>query len=374
MSVNRAKTKSKTWEVRIRDRNGRQIDRRFKTKAAAERWKRETLTDIARGEWCDPRSGKETLTSCADAWLAAQVHLKPSTRACYVATLRTHVLPPLGNRTVVSLTSGQAQEWVSRLSAERSPATVRKAHRVLSLVLDLAVRDLKVTRNVAAQVNLPRATSRKRRYLTHQQVDALVQGLDRRNTLVILVLAYCGLRWGEMAALKVGSVDLMRRRLSVDASVTEVRGRQVWGLPKDHERRSVPFPRFLVDALIAHCAGRPPEALLFPSAAATPLRVRNFRRDVFDRAAESIGLGGLVPHELRHTAASLAISAGASVKAVQGMLGHASAAMTLDTYADLFPDDLDRVAEALDEARASALPESGAGLLRDFSQIVSIAK
>lgn len=62
----------------------------------------------------------------------------------------------------------------------------------------------------------------------------------------------------------------------------------------------------------------------------------------------------MTPHDLRHTAASLAISAGANVKAVQRMLGHASAAMTLDTYADLFDDDLDNVADALDRAAESA--------------------
>ncbi len=58
----------------------------------------------------------------------------------------------------------------------------------------------------------------------------------------------------------------------------------------------------------------------------------------------------MTPHDLRHTAASLAVSAGANVKAVQRMLGHASATMTLDTYADLFDDDLDAVAERLDVA------------------------
>lgn len=84
------------------------------------------------------------------------------------------------------------------------------------------------------------------------------------------------------------------------------------------------------------------------------LRNRVFRRAAFDRAARTIGAEGLVPQELRHTAASLAISAGANVKAVQRMLGPASAAMTLDTYADLFDDDLDAVAERLDVAyRAS---------------------
>jgi integrase len=81
------------------------------------------------------------------------------------------------------------------------------------------------------------------------------------------------------------------------------------------------------------------------------LRNNNFRRRVFDRAAEAVGLFGLTPHELRHTAASLAVAEGANVKAVQRMLGHASAAMTPDVYADLFEDALDAVADRLDEAR-----------------------
>jgi len=67
-------------------------------------------------------------------------------------------------------------------------------------------------------------------------------------------------------------------------------------------------------------------------------------------AAVKAGLDGLTPHELRHTAASLAISSGANVKAVQRMLGHASAAMTLDVYAGLFDDDLDGLADRMDEA------------------------
>ncbi|WP_308159605.1 MULTISPECIES: tyrosine-type recombinase/integrase [Micromonospora] len=86
--------------------------------------------------------------------------------------------------------------------------------------------------------------------------------------------------------------------------------------------------------------------------------LNNFRRRVFDRPAESIGLAGLTPHELRHTAVSLAVAEGASVKAVQRMLGHASAAMTLDVYADLFEDDLDQVADRLDRAAGRAAADS----------------
>ena len=83
------------------------------------------------------------------------------------------------------------------------------------------------------------------------------------------------------------------------------------------------------------------------------LRLRNWRREVFDPAARAAGLDGITPHDLRHTAASLAIAARANIKAVQRVLGHQSAAMTLDVYSGLFEDDLDHVAERLNE-RAQA--------------------
>ncbi len=90
------------------------------------------------------------------------------------------------------------------------------------------------------------------------------------------------------------------------------------------------------------------------------LRVRVFRRAAFDRAAAAIQLEGLHPHELRHTAASLAIASGANVKVVQQMLGHKSATMTLDLYGHLFGDQLDEVAERMDAAATVAR-----GLLAD---------
>jgi integrase len=94
--------------------------------------------------------------------------------------------------------------------------------------------------------------------------------------------------------------------------------------------------------------GKSADALVFTTWRGRPLRNLNFRRDVFDRAAENAGLAGLTPHELRHTAASLAVAAGAKVKSVQAMLGHALAAMTVDVYAGLFDDDLDGVADRMD--------------------------
>jgi len=149
----------------------------------------------------------------------------------------------------------------------------------------------------------------------------------------------------------------MRRRIEVAESVVDVNGKLVFGSPKSHQARSVPVPRFLVDDLASHLAGKTASELVFGSPSGAVLRVQSFRRRSFDRAATDLGLTGLVPHELRHTAASLAIASGANVKGVQSMLGHASATLTLDRYGHLFGDELDAVAERLDAAyRAPRVP------------------
>jgi integrase len=121
--------------------------------------------------------------------------------------------------------------------------------------------------------------------------------------------------------------------------------------PKDYEHRSIPIPGFLCPHLAEQLVGRgPDESVFYGQRTGTWLRNHVFRLGWFDDAAEAVGLPGLTPHEMRHTAASLAVSAGANVKAVQRMLGHAKASVTLDVYADLFDEDLDRVAVSLNKA------------------------
>ena len=114
------------------------------------------------------------------------------------------------------------------------------------------------------------------------------------------------------------------------------------------------MPKFLVEMVAAHVAGQDVDDLIFTSPRGGPLRNRNERGRWFDQAAESIGVPELTPHGLRHTAASMAISAGASVLSVQRMLGHSSATVTLDVYSSLFEDDLDEVAERLDRMHDAA--------------------
>jgi integrase len=346
------------WRARYRDASGKEHARHFDRKVDGERWLASVRTALARGEWVDPALSQVTVGDWAARWLEDQVQLKPSTRYRYASLLRSQILPVWERVPLSAVAHADVGEWVRRMSqAGLAPSTIRQAHRVFSLLLSLAVRDGRLTRNVTAGVRLPRVGRAEKVFLTHSQVERLA-GAAGPHGLIIRVLAYTGLRWGELAALRVRRVDLVRRRLLVAESVTEVNGRAVFGSPKSHQRRSVPLPRFLVAPLAVHMAGRSGDDLVFPSPGGEVLRNNNFRRRVFDRAAESVGLAGLTPHELRHTAASLAIAEGANVKAVQRMLGHASAAMTLDVYADLFEDDLDQVADRLDRAATRAAADS----------------
>ena len=149
-------------------------------------------------------------------------------------------------------------------------------------------------------------------------------------------------------------LDFVRGRLYVHTTMVEVDGYMEDSSPKDYEERSIPVPEFILEQLSIHVEDKNPADHVFVSSkSGSVLRNRTFRRGWFNAAAEEIGLPGLTPHELRHTCASLAVSAGANVKAPQRMLGHSSAKETLDTYSDLLDEDLDSVAVALNATGAA---------------------
>jgi len=364
------------FRARYRDVTGREHARHFDRRKDAEAWVASVKVSQVRGEWVDPARAKVTVQDWAAQWLAGQVQLKVSTHRRYRGLLEIQVLPTWAQVQIGSVAHADVAQWVQRMGAAGlSASTVRQAHRVFSLVLDLAVMDGRLARNPAKGVRLPRVVSKDKRFLSHEEVARLAAECGSRG-VVVRVLAYTGLRWGELAALRVGRVELERRRLLVAESVTEVDGTSVFGTPKTHQRRTVPLPGFLGDDLRALVEGRSPDELVFMSPGGGVLRVGNFRRDVFDRAAVRAGVKGVTPHGLRHTAASLAIGEGANVKLVQRMLGHASAAMTLDVYADLFDSDHGDLADRLDAAvrlRADAEAARLAGVLGPFADSLRTA-
>lgn len=370
-----ASTGATSWQVKYRTPDGAARSRTFRLKRDADRFAREVESSKDAGLFVDPRRSEVTVGDWAARWLDDKANLTPATRERYRGVIASHVVPRWGAVQLGAVRHEDVQEWLNGL--DLAPASVRKVHRVLSQALDYAVKAGRLTRNVARGVSLPRVQPAEKRYLTHEQVAELADAVGPRWRVLVLFLAYTGLRWGEVAALRVSRLDLLRRRVIVAESVTPVAGVLTFGAPKTHERREVPLPRFLARELEALITGKGPDSFVFVGPRGAPLRARAFQTGVLSPAAEELGLcrpklgedgrpaldavgrpvfvGHFHPHEFRHTAASLAIASGADVKVVQQMLGHKSATMTLDQYGHLFPDRLDVIADALESARALAL-------------------
>jgi integrase len=346
------------YRVRYRTPDNRQTDKRgFTSKRDAERFRNKVEVDKMLGEYVAPSHARVTVGELGPAWLDRQRgHLKPSGYGPMETAWRLRIQPRWGHVALGDIRPTAVQQWISDLGrgtpdAEPVGASVMKrTHHVLSGILADAVRDNLIARNPAAGVKLPRPTRKRPVYLTHQQVAALAAASGEYEGLVLL-LAYTGLRWGEAVGLRIGDLDMLRRRASISENAVQSGSQIFVGTPKAHKQRTVPLPEFLLTYLARQCEGRGRDDLLFPGDDGKHLRRPHPESGWFAKAVAESKIPRTTPHDLRHTAASLAVSAGANVKAVQKMLGHASAAMTLDIYADLFDDDLEAVATALDQAR-----------------------
>jgi integrase len=373
-----ATREGRRYRVRYRTPEHNQTSKRgFRTKREAELFLSTVEVSIARGEFIDPASARATVGELGVEWLAAkEAALKPSSYRALADAWRVYVEPRWGGVRVSTIQHSSVVAWVTQLSAgtaesarrassrtggqaarPKSATVVIRAYGVLSAVLEVAVRDRRIPHNPAKGVDLPRKKRKAHRYLTHAEVERLASAAGGERGAVVRVAAYTGLRWGELTALRVRDVDTLRRRLAVNENAVRVGAEVHVGSPKTHELRSVGFPDFLVLPLAKLCEGKTRDALVFGGGLEYLQRPRTSggSRSWFVRALDDAGLERMTIHDLRHTAASLAIASGANVKAVQRMLGHASAAMTLDVYADLFDDDVDVVSAALDRARSEAI-------------------
>jgi integrase len=349
------------WRVRWVDSTGAERTKSFQRKPDAQAYLNGLTADVQRGEYVDPRRSAETFGSVAEQWFATKQHRKPKTVAGYRSLLDTVVLPTWADVSLKRIDYESYSTWLGGLSVDGgqrgtglSASRITQAHQLVGAVLKYAQRSGRVAKNVALEIkrdeDLPEQSERERRYLTHAELLMLAHAADRFETLT-LVLGYCGLRFGEAVALRRKHVG--ERVLTVRSSATAVTGKGiVESTTKTKRDRHVPVPEFVWKKLEAVLPADP-NALVFPSRKGGFLPLGEYRW-AFDNACAEVGIDGLVPHGLRHTTASLAISAGANVKVVQRLLGHATAAMTLDRYGHLLDDDLSGVADALGTAIDSA--------------------
>ncbi len=340
------------WRVRYRTPDYRYRSRTFDRRRDADEFEGEQRRAIRQGTFIDPARGRLTLQALwVDYDRTGTTHLRATTRQNYRQASR-HFLAQFGGWPVGKIEHADVADWVSALAGAKGPATVRYAHRVLCLTLDHGIRTRRLAVNVARGVRLPRQAPARERILTVAEVEALAARLGTDGDLV-LAMAFLGLRWSEMAALRVTDVDLTRGRVRVVERATEVGGRMDVSAPKSRaSHRAVAVPASLRPMLVARTVGKSPDGLIFPAPDGGYLRNGNWRhRSGWAQAVTELGLIGVTPHDLRRTFGSLARSAGADLRWIQKAMGHESITTTARIYAHLYDDELDVVAAALDGLR-----------------------
>ncbi|MDZ4235725.1 MAG: site-specific integrase [Dietzia sp.] len=340
---------AKRYRVRYRTPDRRQTSRRgFTTVRDAKAFAATVEVDKMRGLYRDPAAGRITVGELSTPWLAAKNNqLAASSYHSYSTAWRVHVEPRWGDTSVAAVEAIAVQDWVSELAATRSRAVVTRALGVLAGICDRAIAERRITINPCTGLVLPEKSRKRRVYLTATNVEDIAARAE--NPLLVRTLAYTGLRWGEAIVLRPMDIELERGRIVVHRAATEVARELVVGTPKTPgSDRAVPAPGFLLEQIADRMDGLGPEGLLFPGPDGGLLRAPDVRRGWYARAVREAGVPRVTIHDLRHTAASLAVRAGASVLAVQRMLGHTSASMTLDRYSDLFDDDLTDLAARMD--------------------------
>ena len=335
--------------------------------------------EVDTGAWREPSS--ETLASYAERWLGhrdparvdggRRTRLSPSTFEGYRLNLRRHVLPRLGDRALSSLRTEDVDSFIAELEADgKAPGTVRNVIVPWRKMLADAVRQGLLLANPAARADLPPAQDFVGKEIPAVHTDAIREALLelapfdplRREPDLFFVCLFdvalgTGLRLGELRALRWRDVDRERRLIRVERAYS----RQELRRPKtDSGVRSVPlFPS--VDAALRELAARAvergryaPDELVFGSMRGTPLQPSNLRQRVWDpalRLAELEGEGYRF-HDLRHTCVSRLVAAGADIKLVQAVAGHASPLITLKRYSHLLDARVTEAAERFDPARA----------------------
>ncbi|MCP4085029.1 MAG: site-specific integrase [Actinomycetia bacterium] len=174
---------------------------------------------------------------------------------------------------------------------------------------------------------------------------------------MVLFASYTGLRAGEIGALRVSKIDLMRRRVEVSESADEAHGGFNIGPTKTYSRRSVGLPAPLVEMLTPYLAKKKQNELVFEGPDGGPLRHSNWYPRHFKPAAVRSGLPrGTRFHDLRHTYAAFLIDEGAHPRAIMERMGHSTINVTLGTYGHLFPAIDAQLDTALGERWDRAVP------------------
>lgn len=354
------------WRV-VWDDAGKRRSKSFANKDLAKAFQTSIDHQIRSGTYVSQANGKTLVRELLGVWESSLIRLKPSTLGEVKTLVRTRYTPKWGGTKVAEVKRRDVQEWVHELHhSGLAGRTVDTVYGWFRTFMTWCVDQGYLAVNPCQKIVLPRGHSKEHVYLTPAQVRALIDAMHPHYRLFTEFLVTTGARFGEAAELRVKDLDLPHRRANINRAVT----RGVVGTPKSHKRRSVPLTEDITARLGESTAGRGREDLVFTTVRGAQLEDNNWRHHYFAPAAKAAKMPpGLTPHSLRHTTASLLARSGASIKALQTMLGHADAKITLQIYSGLYAEELDDLSLRLGgmlaathvERKTPELPSAGAG-------------
>jgi integrase len=369
----------KRWMVRWKF-NGKETSESFDNKAMAERHRAKVTAELFTGHYVDRSRSEIAFGIVAEEWHnnVKAPKLKPSSLAGQRSILDNRVLHRWKDVPLSAVTHADIQGWLTwmvtaaearqlkttneKRAGERKPLSASsaiKAYQVLSQVLQYAVRTRRLAANPADGVELPRVVTRPETALSHEQVAALVAAAGDTGP-IILTLAYTALRFGELAALRVGDVDVPNRLITVSKAVSQVTGKGlVEDTTKTHQARVVPILTVEVaETLKRQIDGRMKSEYLFPAPDGGAMR-NSYVKWRFDRACKEAGISGVTIKTLRHTGGSLALDVeGTTIVTVSKLLGHRNVTTTSNVYMHKLPNAFDNLAQGMDAAVKAIAPRT----------------
>ena len=310
----------------------------FATVADADAWLGTMSTEIVKGDWRPPEPARETFGSYGKRWLDLGMGrngkpLSPTTQELYDILWRKWLKPTFGDVPLGDLTTEHWRTWHSTTSGEHPGSTQPgKAYRLARGILNTAVEDGKIRTNPCQVKGAGKEEAPERPIAMPDEVLRIAAAIGEEYRPLVLLAAWCSMRFGELAGLRRSRVDLLHRTIRVSEQAVELAGGHiVFKEPKSGSSRTVAVPAELVTILEDHLAeyvGTGPDALVFTSREGHPLRRTKFRPK-WQAACDSAGITGLHLHDLRGSGATWAATTGATVAELMARLGHRTPAVAM---------------------------------------------
>ncbi len=303
----------------------------FASKADANALLDSVSASIGRGDWIDPELGRISFARYAELWLAQRTDIRPRTREQYALLIENKLKPVFGERELAKITPLHVRSWYADVAAQ-TPGAARSAYRLLKAIFNTAILDDLIVKNPCRVKGGGTDRVTDRRIPNVDQVAALTQSMPEQYRAAVTLAAWGTLRRGEVLGLNRQDIDLRAGTVRVERSLHEFYdGRLELGPTKNGDPRKVYMPSSVMPALEDHLrrfVGPESDAPLFLGATGLRLRPSNFWV-IWETARRRAGLTWVRFHDLRHFAATMFASTGASTKEIMSRGGWKSVAMVV---------------------------------------------